>query len=82
MGMEGLHNSQKYRVQVWKSHRTHRRSGNGYGRAYIAHRSTGYRYGSHTELTEDPGMGMEGIHTSQKYRVQVWKSYRTHKSSV
>ena len=55
MGMEGLHNSQKYRVQVWKSHRTHRRSGNGYGR--------------HTYLTEVPGTGMEVIPNSQKFRV-------------
>ena len=40
-GMQVLQNSQKFRVRVWKSYRPHR--------------SSGYGYGSLTELTEFPG---------------------------
>ena len=61
-------------------------------RAYITHRSTGWvlkmlypypRYydTGRTELTEVPGTGMNGLQNSQKFRVRVWKSYRTSISS-
>ena len=33
-----------------------------------------------TELTEDSGTGMNGVHNSQKIR--VWNSYSTHKFQV
>ena len=39
--MNVVNDSQKFRVRVWKSYRTHR--------------SSGYFYGSLTELTEVPG---------------------------
>ena len=39
-----------------------------------------YEYESLAELTEVPGMGMEVLQNLQKFRVWVWKSYRTHRS--
>ena len=34
-----------------------------------------------TELTEVPGTGMNVLQNSQKFRVRVWKSYRTSRGS-
>ena len=34
-----------------------------------------------TERTDVPGTGINVVHNSQKFLVQVWMSYRTHRSS-
>ena len=81
-----------FRVRVWECCRTHTNSGYSGTGVQKTHRSSGqvqkmlYPYPGYcgtgpTELTEVPGTGMNVIQNSQKFRVQVWKSYRTHRSS-
>ena len=54
--MAALQNLEKIRVRVWKSYKTHR--------------SSGYGYGSLADLREDSGTGMEVLQNSQKFRVR------------
>ena len=79
--MEVLQNSQKFRVRVWKSYRTHRSSGYRYGSLAELTEVPG-RYTNvvpvprvlwhgRTELTEVSGTGMDVVQNLQKFRVRV-----------
>ena len=78
------------RVRVWESYRTSRSFGYGYGsvteltevpdivaRAYITHRSSRR---VQTCCTRTPGIVKRVVQNSQKFRVRVWKYYRTSRS--
>ena len=52
---------QKFRIRTWKACGTYRNSG--------------YGYGSLTDLTEVPGMGMEVLQNSQNFRVGIRMLY-------
>ena len=77
-------------VGVWKSYRTYRSSGYG-DWSLTGLTSSGYGYGSPTELTEVPGrytnvlpvprVLWHGRAKLAEVRVRVWMSSRTHRSS-
>ena len=62
---------------VARACRTHRSFGRGQKMLYPY---PGYCGTGRTELRDVPGTGMNVLHTSQKFRVRVGKSYRTSRS--
>ena len=64
----GVQNSQKFRAGTKENVPVPRLLWHG---AYRTHRSSGYGYERHKELTEVPGTGMKVLQNSQKFRV-LW----------
>ena len=65
-------------VIVARAQRPHRSSG---WVQKMLYPHPGYCGTGRTELTDVPGMSMNAIQNSQKFRVRVWKSYRTSRRS-
>ena len=72
-----LQKSQKFRVRVWGSYRTYRSSGYGYGSVTDLTEVPGIVARACTELTQVPGRYKNAVPASRVYAKRAYRAYRS-----